>query len=252
MNIALILAAGCGKRMGLATPKQFLDVGGKPILAYTLEAFQKCEEIDTIYVVCPEDSRDMVWEIVRDSQISKLQKVLPGGNTRRESSYKGVAALERVCAPEDVVLIHDGVRPNVTTDTIRENIRLAQTYGACVTAVETSDTIIMSLDGTSLASIPPRRFLWNVQTPQSFRYGVIWKAHRYYEDALQRKTENLPEITDDTGLVLYMEEQIPVGQQVRICKGNAGNLKVTKPDDLRILLSILPQEEGGSQTGDLC
>ncbi len=252
MNIALILAAGCGKRMGTKTPKQFLTVGDKPILAYTLEAFQHHSEIDAIYVVCPEDSRDTVWEIVRDSEISKLQKVIPGGATRRESSYKGVAALENVCGPEDVILIHDGVRPNITGETISKNIALAKAHGACVTAVETSDTIIVSEDGRSLTSIPSRRFLWNVQTPQSFQYDVIWKAHRYYEDALQRKAENLPDITDDTGLVLYMEEKMPTGQQVRICKGNAGNLKVTKPDDLRILLSILPQEEGGSQTGDLC
>lgn len=252
MNIALILAAGCGKRMGTHTPKQFLEVGGKPILAYTLEAFQKHDEIDVIYVVCPEDSRDTVWEIVRDYEISKLQKVLPGGATRRESSYKGVAALENVCSKNDVILIHDGVRPNITSETIRANIALAQEHGACVTAVETSDTIIMSEDGLTLGSIPPRRLLWNVQTPQSFRYGVIWKAHRFYEEAISRGEDNLPDITDDTGLILYMEERLQLGQQVRICKGNAGNLKVTKPEDLRILLSILPQEEGGSQTGDLC
>ena len=245
MNIALILAAGMGRRMGTKTPKQFLEVGGKPILAHTLNVFQIHPEIDAIYVVCPEESRDMVWELVRDYEISKLQKVIAGGKTRRESSYNGIRALEQVCGPEDVILIHDGVRPNVTANTIHANIAMAKAWGACVTAVETSDTIVVCEDGQHLTSIPPRRFLWNVQTPQSFRYGVIRKAHDCYQASIDGGQEGLPEITDDTGLVLFMEEQTPCGQKVRICKGDPGNLKVTKPEDLRILLSILPQGEDG-------
>ncbi len=252
MNIALILAAGSGTRMGTATPKQFLAVGGKPILAYTLEVFQQQAEIDAIYVVCPEESRDTVWEIVRESGIGKLQKVFTGGATRRESSYKGIAALADVCASEDVVLIHDGVRPHITGETIHRNIAMARAFGACVTAVETSDTIIMSEDGLQITAMPPRRYLWNVQTPQSFRYGVIWKAHQFYAKAIGRGEPDLPEITDDGGLVLYQASCVQNGQTVRICSGNAGNLKVTKPEDLRILLSILQAEEGGSQAGDLC
>lgn len=245
MNIALILAAGMGRRMGTKTPKQFLEVGGKPILAHTLDVFQKHPEIDEIYVVCPDDSRDTVWEFVRDYEFSKLQKVIPGGNTRRESSYNGIQALKQVCKEDDVVLIHDGVRPNITANTVHANIAMAKAWGACVTAVETSDTIIISEDGGYLSSIPPRRLLWNVQTPQSFRYGVILNAHTHYQTSIDNKAEGLPEITDDAGLVLYMEQQNPCGQQIRICKGNPGNLKVTNPEDLRILLSILPQGEDG-------
>ncbi len=251
MNVALVLAAGMGRRMGTEIPKQFLHVGGKPILAYTLEVFQHHPEIDAIYVVCPEESRDTVWEIVRDYEISKLQKVLPGGATRRESSYQGIEALAEVCAAEDVVLIHDGVRPNITPATVSANIAMAKSKGACVTAEKTVDTIVISSDGENLASIPPRKFLWNVQTPQSFRYGVIHKAHLFYENALSKEAADVPEITDDTGLVLYMEECLPEGQQVGICPGNPGNLKVTNPEDLRILLSILQSEEEASQTGDL-
>lgn len=251
MNIALVLAAGMGRRMGTNTPKQFLHVDGKPILAYTLEAFQHHPEIDAIYVVCPEESRDAVWEIVRDYEISKLQKVVPGGATRRESSYKGIDALSEVCHQDDVVLIHDGVRPNITAETIRDNIAMAKEQGACVTAEKTVDTIVVSNDGTTLTSIPPRKFLWNVQTPQSFRYGVIHKAHLFYENALSKEAVQVPEITDDTGLVLYMEECLQEGQHVGICPGNPGNLKVTKPEDLRILLSILHKEEEASESGDL-
>lgn len=251
MNIALVLAAGMGRRMGTSTPKQFLNVDGKPILAYTLEAFQHHPEIDAIYVVCPEESRDTVWEIVRDYEISKLQKVVPGGATRRESSYKGIDALSEVCHQDDVVLIHDGVRPNITAETIRDNIAMAKAQGACVTAEKTVDTIVVSNDGTTLTSIPPRKFLWNVQTPQSFRYGVIHKAHLFYENALSKEAAQVPEITDDTGIVLYMEECLPEGQRIGICPGNPGNLKVTKPEDLRILLSILQKEEEASESGDL-
>lgn len=245
MNIALILAAGMGRRMGTKTPKQFLEVGGKPILAHTLDVFQKHPEIDEIYVVCPEDSRDTVWEFVRDYEISKLQKVIAGGQTRRESSYRGIRALVSVCKPDDIVLIHDGVRPNITAGTVHDNIEMAKVWGACVTAVETSDTIVVCEGGRNITSIPPRRFLWNVQTPQSFQYGVIRKAHETYQSAIDDGQEGLPEITDDAGLVVFMEERMPCGQKVRICKGNPGNLKVTKPEDLRILLSILPQGEDG-------
>ena len=159
--------------------------------------------------------------------------------------------MSEVCHQDDVVLIHDGVRPNITAETIRDNIAMAKAQGACVTAEKTVDTIVVSNDGTTLTSIPPRKFLWNVQTPQSFRYGVIHKAHLFYENALSKEAAQVPEITDDTGLVLYMEECLPEGQRIGICPGNPGNLKVTKPEDLRILLSILQKEEEASESGDL-
>lgn len=245
MTTAMILAAGSGRRMGGSVPKQFLDLCGKPILAYTLEVFQQHPGVDRILAVCPEGLSEPVRTIAERYGITKLTTILTGGATRRDSSRIGTEWLEKHGEPTDVVLIHDGVRPNVEPRVIDENIRQAQIFGACETAVETCDTIAVSSEDGFVDAVPSRRLLWNVQTPQSFQVGVIVRAHALYQAALETG-EPLPEITDDAGLVLFAEQREPTGQRVRICRGNGANLKVTKPEDLHILLSILQNRGGGS------
>lgn len=249
-NIALILAAGSGRRMGTETPKQFLSLAGKPILAYTLEAFQQHPQIDAIYVVSPERDRQTVREIASAYGIDKLRAVFAGGKTRRESSLRGILALRDCCAPDDVVLIHDGVRPNLSARVICENIALARQEGACETAVETVDTVSVSRDGRFVDSVPPRRNLWSVQTPQSFRYGVILQAHTLYEEA-RAGGEEMPDITDDAGMVLHFTAAGALTGRVAICRGDAGNMKVTRPEDLRIMLSILQHAKEGVRVHDV-
>lgn len=224
MNIALILAAGKGTRMGAPVPKQFIEYKEKPILIYTLEAFAKHPEIDEICVICPNDSIDFTKKMINKYQIPKISWICAGGSTRRESSKIGVSKLMETHGKDDIVLIHDGARPNPSARIITENIAVAKEKGACETVVPSSDTIAVSVDGARLHRIPNREVLYNVQTPQSFRLGLIHQAHLACEDCCA---------TDDAALILRS------GGEVFLVEGDKLNIKITTEEDLRILYSIM-------------
>ncbi len=228
MNIALVLAAGKGTRMGAPVPKQFIEYKNKPILIYTLEAFARHPEIDEICVVCPADSVDFTRELLVKYRVPKLGWIAPGGASRRESSAIGVNRLSENCREDDIVLIHDGARPNVSARVISDNIRVAKEQGACETAVRSHDTIAFSPDGCRVERIPDRNSLFCVQTPQSFRLGVIHAAHAAYDPCSDSE-----EVTDDAGLILRN------GGEVFLVAGDKLNLKITTEEDLRILYSVL-------------
>ena len=226
MNAAIILAGGQGRRMGADIPKQFLEINGKPLVLFALQAFASCPEIDYICLVCLKAYRSHLQELlVRYGLSAKVDRIVSAGETRRESSYNGVMALRDVCAPDDVVLIHDGARPNLTARIIRDNIAAANRFGACETVIPVQDTIIYGTETGKLHTIPDRNQLYQVQTPQSFRYHLICEAH----EKVAEEEAHQQEFTDDAGMLLH------AGYDVHFVKGDKMNLKVTSPEDLRLM-----------------
>ncbi len=237
--IAVILAAGSGRRMGGRQPKQFARVAGRTVLSYTLEKFQEHPEVDAIVAVCPEARIEDVRELCELHRITKLKTVCAGGSDRRESSFRGVKAAAMIAkAPDAIVLIHDGARPNVDARTISDNIMLAAQCGACVTATPAIDTVVIADEAGFVGGQPDRRRVWNVQTPQSFRLSMILEAHEEYERHM-RAGDNVPHITDDGGLVRFL------GRPVAICAAGADNFKLTVPEDLRRFRALVRRRDIG-------
>lgn len=226
MNIALVLAGGKGTRMGGEKPKQYIECDNKPILIHTLEAFAYHNEIDKICVICPAENIDYTREIVSEYKVPKVEWILPGGNTRRDSSFIGVSKIFSECAPDDIILIHDAARPNISSSIISNNIQMATEHGACETVIPSQDTIAVSEDGQTISAIPDRSKLFNVQTPQSFKAEIIYKAHVDFEKSSDGQ------VTDDAALVLRN------GGKVFIVQGDKMNLKITTQEDLRILYNV--------------
>lgn len=222
MNIAVVLAGGSGTRLGGALPKQFLEVEGKPIIAYTIEAFQKNPRIDEIVVVSRAENVDLMWDIVHRFHYEKVSKVLLGGKERYDSSLAAIAAYDH---PDDVLLLHDGVRPLVSQRIIDRCLDAMASYNAVGVAVKTTDTIVEVDQQGCIVATPPRSILRNMQTPQCFRLGVIRKA---YEVALR---DPAFVTTDDCGVVAkYLPEE-----PVFIVEGEPTNIKVTYKEDLALM-----------------
>lgn len=222
MNIAVVLAGGSGTRLGGALPKQFLEVEGKPIIAYTIEAFQKNPRIDEIVVVSRAENVDLMWDIVHRFHYEKVSKVLLGGKERYDSSLAAIAAYDH---PDDVLLLHDGVRPLVSQQIIDRCLDAMASYNAVGVAVKTTDTIVEVDQQGCIVATPPRSILRNMQTPQCFRLGVIRKA---YEVALR---DPAFVTTDDCGVVAkYLPEE-----PVFIVEGEPTNIKVTYKEDLALM-----------------
>lgn len=219
MNIAAILAGGKGLRMGGSVPKQFLEVGDMPIIVHTINKFQNHEEIDEICVVCPVEHCEYMWELVKKYNLSKVKYVIPGGKDRQESSYVATEAMYSQHSPDDILLIHDGARPNVDHRIISENIKEASNIGACNTVIPSQDTILISKDGKMVSDYTNRSEMYLVQTPQSFKLKVIYDAHV--------ESVGKPGITDDCSLV-YLS-----GGKVGLVTGSKANVKVTTPEDLQ-------------------
>ncbi len=222
MNYAVVLAGGIGKRMGGNVPKQFMEIDGTPIIVKTLEKFSACDEIDGIVVVSVDV--DTVKKLAVNFGIRKIKAIVPGGKTRRESSFIGCKAVRELGGADgDIVLIHDAARPFVTEKIILENIEAAKECGACETAVPVNDTVIRG-EGGFLGEIVPREGLLRVQTPQSFKLGLILAAHETAENLSAEEKEN---ITDDASVAAF------AGNKVKIVAGNNKNIKITTSDDLR-------------------
>ena len=226
MNYALIVAAGKGLRMGNTNvPKQFLLVNGKPLLVYTIKAFEQNKDIDGIYIVSSEDYIDTIKEWRKSYGLNKVLNVALGGDSRQESVYRGLKAMN--VKDDDIVLIHDGARPLVSQEIIKSNIDGCLKYDAIDTVIRVSDTIINSADGTTINNIPIRDELYQTQTPQTFKYGLIVKAHK------QAIVEKIPNVTDDAKLVKAL------GIDVRLVEGSKQNFKITTTDDLRIFEALV-------------
>ena len=214
---AVIVSAGKGVRFMEGQKKQFYFLGGKPILAHTLDKFETCPLIRSILlVVSQEDMDTCLKEVIEKYKFKKVSQIVPGGKRRQESVKNGIDALPK---DADMVVIHDGVRPFVTRAMIEDSIHSAVRYGAVVLAMPVKDTIkISNPDGTVLKTLD-RESLWQIQTPQTFQANVI-------KDAYYRATEDGFAGTDDASLV----ERI--GGKVHILPGSYTNIKITTPEDL--------------------
>lgn len=227
MNIALIVAAGSGSRMESADrPKQFLLVKEKPLMLYSVKAFQMHENIDSIVIVTSSSYIEQVKNWCKEYQLNKVRLVVPGGITRQESVYRGLEAVKSISLdPEnDVVLIHDSARPLVDKAIISANINACKQYGATCTAIKVKDTIARSLNGQTISGVANRQELYQCQTPQAFKLSIVLAAHA-------RSKDNTA--TDDAQLVLAL------GKDVYLVDGSALNFKITTDADLLVLNALL-------------
>ncbi|NLY90578.1 MAG: 2-C-methyl-D-erythritol 4-phosphate cytidylyltransferase [Firmicutes bacterium] len=228
MNVAVILAGGTGSRMGIVDkPKQFIDVYGKPIIVHTLEVFDNHPEIDAIAVVCLSEWMDDLRILLRKYEINKVRWLIEGGETRQLSVYNAVKTLSPECTDDDIIVVHDSVRPLVTHKIISNNIACAKQFGAVDTVVPSADTIVKSVDGEKIKEVPARRELYLGQTPQSFRLSLLRDAH---QKAMAEKNLNS---TDDCQLVLDL------GAEVHLVQGEKLNFKITSFEDLLLLKAVI-------------
>jgi 2-C-methyl-D-erythritol 4-phosphate cytidylyltransferase len=226
---ALIPAAGMGKRMGAAINKQYLQLDGLPIVARTISVFEQSPLIEAIYLVIPAEEIPYCREhVVAACGFRKVVAIVPGGRERQNSVMNGLNAMRPDLADDDVVLIHDGVRPLITPQLLRESIESARNSDGALVAVPAKDTIKVVRDGI-IIDTPPREMLWQAQTPQSFRFATIYAAHRSAEQ------EGFSG-TDDASLV---ERR---GGAVRVVRGDYRNIKITTPEDLVLAEAFLAGE----------
>ncbi|MFC1884593.1 2-C-methyl-D-erythritol 4-phosphate cytidylyltransferase [Thermodesulfobacteriota bacterium] len=222
---AIMPAAGSGVRMGGALSKQFLDLGGKPILAVTLDTFENCPAVQEIFpVVPPKDVEFCRKEIIEPFGYNKVRKVVPGGRTRQESVRLGLEATE---GGFDYILIHDGVRPFVSIELIEKSIQMAEKYGAAISALPAKETLKEINELGEVVMTIDRNNIWLVQTPQVFKYEDIVRAHR------RAVEENFLDSTDDSLLVERL------GVKVSVIEGSEDNIKITSPQDLELAGFIL-------------
>ena len=227
MNVALLTAAGSGTRMQLNIPKQFIHVDDKPIIVYTMEAFQNHPGIDALIVVTIESWSNVLWAYAKQFGISKLKWVVPGGDSGQESIRKGLDVLKQELTDEDVVLVHDGNRPLVSSQIISDSLATFSKYGSAVAAIPCTEVVFESDDGlTSMVSTERERLL-RTQTPHTYRLGDLYGAHLEAENR---------GITNTAASCMLMKE---LGRMTYFSKGSEENLKITTPEDLKIFKALL-------------
>lgn len=231
MNIALLTAAGSGSRMHQDIPKQFLHVDNKPIIIYTMQAFENNPQIDAIIVVTMDSWKDFIWAYARQFNITKLRWVVSGGATGQESIHNGLMALKEMCEPTDVVLVHDGNRPLITNDIIADSLSTFSKYGSAVAAIPCTEAVFKSADGLSSTISIPREQLFRTQTPHTYTLGKLLWAH---EQAAERN------IANTTASCTLMQA---LGETVYLSKGSEKNFKLTTTDDLDIFRAFLNNGE---------
>lgn len=245
-TIAIILAAGIGRRMNSDVAKQYLTLGGKPILYYTIKAFEESSVDEIILVVGKQDSEYCKKAILDKYQFNKVQKIIEGGKERYHSVYNGLRAVNSA----DYVLIHDGVRPFISREIIENTIDQLPLYNACVVGVPIKDTVKLVNEAGVVIETPNRDLVWSIQTPQAFSYEIIMKAYCMImgesaynsgqeevvpinADAINenkgKDKKNSLNITDDAMIVEHT-----LKQPIKMIMGNYRNIKITTPEDLII------------------
>lgn len=229
MNIAVILAGGLGSRMGRKVPKQFLEINSKPILLTTLEVFCEMKEFKKIIVVAPRDWVQSTKDLLRD--VDSRIEVITGGETRQQSTFSALIKLKKDNTKEgDVIVVHDGVRPFVKQDEIREGIRLTEEFGAATGAVKTTDAVVRATD--FITEIPDKSQIYLTRSPDVFQFGLIYQAHK---DAAKKKIDNSP---SDYQLIFNQ------GCKVKIFAVSYENIKITTPADLKLAQKIIDERNG--------
>ena len=229
MNIALLIAGGSGNRMGQDIPKQFMHVNGSPIIIHTMRCFQSHPDIDAIAVVCLNGWETVLQAYANQFCIDKLKWIFPGGNTGMESIHNGIYGLKAEgCDDEDLVLIHDSVRPLLSQEIISNNIAICKAYGYAITGIQCREAILESEDGFKTDKSIPRDKLIRTQTPQTFRLGNIIKVH---------------EMAKENGIINSVASCTLIaeigGIEMHIVPGSEKNIKITTVEDLEILKALM-------------
>ena len=232
MTVAIIIAGGVGSRMGKDIPKQFIEVRNKPVLAYTLESFQKHPLVDAIEVVCIDGWEDEVWEYKEKYGISKLRWMAKGGNSGQESIRNGVYNLEGECDNDDIIIIHDGIRPLVDSTVVDDIIAKCETYGNGVTSMPYNEQIFLVDDEISTVKYIPRETLRRVATPQAYKFKLL---NEKYHEAFEKKIGIYGSSYTNTMMV-------ELGERLYFAKGSDRNIKLTTPGDLEIFEAMLDNE----------
>ncbi len=222
---AIIVAAGSGQRYGKKLPKQFQEIGGKPLIYHTLKKFETADSINNIVVVAGKDWMSFITrEIEETYEFNKITRIIEGGKERQESVYNGLVALQN---ETDFVAVHDVVRPLVTVSKINEAVAACHKHSAVILAIPPIDTIKQAENGIVVQTLD-RSSLWSVQTPQVFKYDLLVQAHQNARKIKLAKT-------DDSGLVELL------GHPVRIIPGDYENFKITVPADLKLAELLLKE-----------
>ena len=227
MNIAIIIAGGSGNRMKQDIPKQFLTVNEKPVIVYTLETFERHPGIDEIEVVCLPGWEQILNAYAKQFNISKLKKIVPGGDCGQNSIYRGITALKEDHSPEDIVLIHDAIRPMVSDEIISDCINTTVEKGNAIAVIPCAEAMLITDNQLDSKEMIERSSLKRTQTPQGFRLGELLDVH---EKALAKG------ITNSTASCTLM---IEMGHEVHFSMGSEKNIKLTTVEDIDIFKALL-------------
>ncbi|MCI6270321.1 MAG: IspD/TarI family cytidylyltransferase [Lactobacillus delbrueckii] len=230
-NIAIIIAGGVGKRMGQSIPKQFININDKPVLVYTLESFQKHPQIDAIELVCLDGWQNVAQAYATQYGISKLKWIVTGGESGQESIRNGVYNLEGKVADDDVILIHDGVRPLLNSEVISDVIVKCQKYGNAVTSMPYNEQIFVidPDDETTTEKYIPRETLRRVSTPQAYNFALLDEK---YHEAFEKKIGIYGSSYTNTMMV-------DLGVKLHFAAGSDMNIKLTTPENLDFFKAYL-------------
>ena len=221
---AIVLAGGTGKRMHSHIHKQYLTLAGKPVLYYALKAFEESDITDIILVTGADEEAYCKRKIIDKYHIGKVKAIVPGGVERYHSVYAGLCAAEGA----DYVLIHDGARPLVSADIIKRSMQAVKEYRACVAGMPVKDTIKIADEDGYAKLTPERSKVWQIQTPQSFSYPLVYEAYR------KMLADEDSAITDDAMVVERM-----TNQPVKLIEGNYRNIKITTPEDMERAAALI-------------
>lgn len=226
-KIAIIIAGGSGNRMGQDIPKQFLNVGEKPVIMYTLDAFQNHPNIDGIIVVCIDGWHEILKSYAKQFNITKLVSVVSGGNCGQASIKCGLDEAKRLYSDEDIVLIHDAIRPMVSEEVISDNIAKCELYGNATTVVPCTTVVLGKTNDEYSEEVVDRDKLYLTQTPQAFILKDILDAHKEAKDK------------GITSAVASCSLYIELGRKVYYSAGSETNIKLTRPGDIQIFKALL-------------
>ena len=233
MNTAIIIAGGSGSRMGQDIPKQFINVYDKPVLIYTLEGFQKHPQIDAIEVVCLDGWQEVLWAYAKQFGISKLKWVVTGGKTGQESIRNGVYALEGKAADDDIIIVHDGIRPLVDETVLTDVIIKAQQHGNAVTSMPYNEQIFVIDDEISTVKFIPRETIRRVSTPQAYRFDLLdAKYHEAFEKGIGIHGSHYANTM-----------MVELGVRLYLAAGSDKNIKLTTKDDLELFKAYLKSDK---------
>lgn len=235
MNIAVIIAGGSGHRMGQDIPKQFINVYDKPVLIYTLEGFQKHPQIDAIEVVCIDGWHDVLRAYAKQFNITKLKWIISGGKTGQESIRNGVYNLEGKVSNDDIVVIHDGIRPLVDDSVLTDVLVKAAKFGNAVTSMPYNEQIfvISKEDEMTTTQYIPRETLRRVSTPQAYRFDIL---DQKYHEAFEKKIGIFGSSYTNTMMV-------ELGETLHFAAGSDKNIKLTTKDDLELFKAYLKADK---------